>query len=107
MCEAFHIILALHCAGMPQVLDDKAAKLSIMFILDISRYSSYVSLIAKEAENIARNEIRVGVISFSSDISVDIPLQQWKNTDSFRTTISRLPQKKSTNMHVAIDSATS
>ena len=89
---------------MPQVLDDKAAKLSIMFIADTSGYSSYVSLIAKEAENIARNEIRVGVISFSSD---DIPLQQWKNTDSFRTMINTLPHKKSTNMHLAIDSATS
>ena len=64
-----------HCAGMPQVLDDKGARPSIMILLDTPRYySGYVPLLAKEAENIARSEIRVGVISFSSSVSIDIPL---------------------------------
>ena len=108
---------SLHCIAKSRILEDKAAKSSVVFLLDTSgndesnlhNYDSVQNLLAEVALNLTMNQVQVGVVSFSSKSSVDVNLQLWKNDpDTLKTLIHGVHYvERNTNTHLAIDSAAS
>ena len=104
--------MSLPRAAMSKLLEDRATMPSVIFLLDKSRsigkdlFDSVKRLLAENLKNIARNDIQIGVVSFSSHSFVDVPLQPWNNTSHKQ--ISKIPYiGKGSNIHLAIDAATS
>ena len=104
--------VSLPCAAMSKLLEDRATMPSVIFLLDKSRsigkdlFDSVKRLLAENLKIIAGNDVQIGVVSFSSNSSVDVPLQLWNNT--LHKQISKIPYfGKGSNIHLAIDAAIS
>ena len=64
--------------------------------------------VASVAVDLAETGIRVGVVVFSNSASVDVPLQQWEDTDLLRSNIEGIFYIDSgTNTHIGINTAAS
>ena len=108
----FILAIIFSCSAKPQVLKGTP---SVIFLLDNSEsigsdvFNTMKMVLADEIKDIASNGIQVGVISFSSNSSIDADLQDWTgHTNTLHNIIINVPYvKKLTNMRLAIDTAIS
>ena len=87
---------------------------SVVFLLDASGsigFSAFTNMkfsVAIAAMNLAENGVRVGVVVFSDFASVNVPLQQWEDTDLLRSNIEGIFYTGGgTNTHIGINTAAS
>ena len=108
-------IINLHsfsaCENVPDVI---AIDSSVVFLLDASRsigrvaFTNMIFSVASVAVTLAETGIRVGVVVFSDFASVDVPLQQWEDTNLLRSNIEGISYiRGSTNTPIGINTAAS